>query len=95
MQNLSPLGIFAAAGICASLAMLGSEIDAQHPSVIRYEYSIVLPNPPADDEDGADSSPQQDDQNLDRHRWHHGNPRDDDRDGHPDDGSDSDDTIPM
>jgi hypothetical protein len=72
----------AAMGICASLAMLGWEVDAQKPSVTRYDFSVVVP--PADsDEDDADTPPSQ------SHNHHGSTNRDQDDDdngdgdGHP------------
>jgi hypothetical protein len=91
--NFVVLNTLAAMGICASLAMLGREIDAQRPSVIRYEYSIVLPDPPADSD--ADSGPSQNDPDQEPHHWRHGDPRDGDNDGRPVGSPETDDAIPI
>lgn len=72
----------AAMGICASLAMLGWEVDAQKPSVTRYDFSVVVP--PADsDEDDADTPPSHNHHGS-TNRGHNDQDDDDgDGDGHP------------
>ena len=70
----------AAMGICASLAMLGWEVQAQKPSEVRYNFSVVIPPPDTDDDDDMDAPPGAKDR-QDGNRG--GDPRDDDRAGHP------------
>ena len=96
--NFGPFNALAAVAICAALAMLGSEINAQRPSVIRYEYSIVLPDPQGDDD--ADAPPSQDDHQRGSRHWHRSDPHDDDgddddHDGHPIREHDPDAAIPI
>jgi hypothetical protein len=92
-RSFSPLNALAAAGICAALAMLGTEIDAQRPSVIRYEYSIVLPDPAAAND--ADSPSSQDDRPRGPHHGRRGDSHDDDGGDQPFGEPEPDDTIPT
>ena len=69
----------AAMGICASLAMLGWEVQAQRPSETHYSFSVVVPPPETDDSDDMDSPPSAND----RQDGDHHDPRDDDGAGHP------------
>jgi hypothetical protein len=64
-------------GICASLAMLGWEVQEQRPSETHYDFSVVMPPPdPDSDEDDADAPPPK----LGDHRSGHDN---DDKDRRP------------
>jgi len=71
----------AAMGICASLAMLGWEVQTGRPSETRYNFSVVIPPPDADDSDDMDAPPSANDRQDGDHSSHPGDPRDDDR--HP------------
>jgi len=71
----------AAMGICASLAMLGWEVQAERPTETRYSFSVVMPPPSdSDDSDDADAPPSANDRHSDD-RSHPGD--DDERNGHP------------
>jgi hypothetical protein len=74
----------AAMGICASLAMLGWQVQAERPSETRYNFSVVVPSPDADSDDDADAPPSANDRESGDHAAHPREPRDDDEHvGHP------------
>ena len=73
----------AAMGICASLAMLGWEVQAQRPSETRYNFSVVVPPADTDGDDDMDTPPNAHDRRDGDHNGHPGDPSDDDRAGRP------------
>jgi hypothetical protein len=74
----------AAMGICASLAMLGWEVQAGRPTETRYNFSVVVPPSDTGDEDDTDAPPSANDRQGGGHDLHRGDPRDDDESlGHP------------
>jgi hypothetical protein len=86
----------AAMGICASLAMLGWEVQAQRPSETRYNFSVVVPPPDTDDDGDRDAPPRANDRQDGDHDLRSGDPRDDDdKVGHPIGQPDPNATIPI
>jgi hypothetical protein len=84
MTGFSPFNAIAALGICASLAMLGVEIQTEKPNETHYDFSIVAPHDDPDtDEDDSILVPEPGDQAPAERGWHRGPPRDQDGDGQP------------
>jgi len=88
-SGFNPLSAGAALAICASLAFVGYEIQAQKPNVTRYDFSVVLPhNAPDGDEDGAVILPSPRGHEPAAPGFRRGAPRDQDED-------DDDDRVPL
>ena len=86
----------AAMGICASLAMLGWQVQAERPSEIRYNFSVVVPPSDADTDDDAAAPPSAHDRQDGDHHSRPGDSRDgDERVGHPIGLTDPDAAIPI
>lgn len=88
----------AAMGICASLAMLGWELQTDRPNVTRYNFSVVMPPPSDSDEDDTDAPPAHHDfQGQDQHSGDQDddNGDNDDHSGHPIGHNDPDAPIPT
>ncbi len=69
----------AAMGICASLAMLGWEVQAERPNETRYNFSVVVPPADTNGDDDMDTPPRA----KDHRDGNHSDPSDDDRAGRP------------
>jgi hypothetical protein len=86
----------AAMGICASLAMLGWQLQAERPSETRYNFSVVVPPSDKDSDDDADMPPSANDRQGGSHNSRSGDQSDDDeRAGHPIGQPDSNAAIPI
>lgn len=84
----------AAMGICASLAMLGWQVQTERPSETRYNFSVVVPPPSdADSDEDADTPPSANDRHDRNSRP--GELDDDEKAGHPIGQSDPDAAIPI
>jgi hypothetical protein len=85
----------AAMGICASLAMLGWQVQAGRPSETRYNFSVVVPPSNTDSNDDADAPPSASDRHDRDPNSRPGDSDDDERAGHPIRRADPDAAIPI
>jgi hypothetical protein len=84
-----------ALGICASLAMLGWQVQAKRPSETRYNFSVVVPPSDTDDDSDADTPPDATDRQGGDRNSRQDDQRDDESGGHPIVRQDPDAAIPI